>query len=109
MNTIELVMQSDVLYVEAWQNYTKVVLSDKRIILCNESLKDRQTKLTDVFLRVHNSFIINLNKVVRYHRFGEVELEGGIMIPVARRRKSDFLQSLEVVQESIADRVFSVS
>lgn len=101
-------MKSDVLYVEAWQNYTKVVLENRRVILCNESLKEREEKMTNGFIRVHNSYIINLDRVVRYHRTGKVELYEGILLPVARRRKQDFLSRLKSVLIPSKDEVFPI-
>ena len=45
------------------------------------------------FFRIHNSFIINLNKIKEFLRSdGYVVLEDNHKIPVSRQRKSDFLE-----------------
>ena len=64
--------------------------------------------MTDGFIRVHNSSIINLDRVVRYHRTGKVELNEGILLPVARRRKQYFLKCLKSVLKPAKDTVFPI-
>lgn len=47
------------------------------------------------FYRIHKSHIVNLQQIDRYRTSksgGEVELENGIVLPVSRLRKTDFLE-----------------
>ncbi|MFT5627596.1 MAG: two-component system LytT family response regulator, partial [Dokdonia sp.] len=47
------------------------------------------------FFRIHNSYIINLNKIKEFIKSeGYVVMESNYKIPVARQRKSDFLEKL---------------
>ena len=47
----------------------------------------------DHFFRIHNSYIINLNKIKEFLKSdGYVVLENNHKIPVSRQRKSDFLE-----------------
>jgi two-component system LytT family response regulator len=47
------------------------------------------------FFRIHNSFIVNLNKIKEFLKSeGYVVMESNHKIPVARQRKSAFLQKL---------------
>jgi two-component system LytT family response regulator len=47
------------------------------------------------FFRIHNSYIINLNKIKEFVKNeAYVVMESNEKIPVARQRKSDFLNKL---------------
>ena len=47
------------------------------------------------FMSVHRSYIVNLNKIKEYLKTeGYVIMESNHKIPVARQRKSDFLEKL---------------
>ena len=47
------------------------------------------------FFRIHNSYVINLNKIKAFIKNeGYVIMDSDQKIPVARQRKSDFLEKL---------------
>ena len=47
----------------------------------------------NVFFRIHNSYVINLNKVKEYLKTdGYVVLENNHKIPVSRSKKTEFLE-----------------
>lgn len=54
---------SDLLYIEAYGNYTKLFLKDKMIVR-HEKISHYESILTDGdFLRVHKSFIVAIDKI----------------------------------------------
>jgi len=54
---------SDLLYIEAYGNYTKLFLTDEMIV-SHEKISHYETMLTDGnFLRVHKSFIVAVDKI----------------------------------------------
>jgi len=54
---------SDLLYIEAYGNYTKLFLKDEMIV-SHEKISHYEDMLTDGnFLRVHKSFIVAINKI----------------------------------------------
>ncbi len=54
---------SDLLYIEAYGNYTKLFLKDEMIV-SHEKISHYETMLTDgKFLRVHKSFIVAIDKI----------------------------------------------
>lgn len=83
----------DVLYAESDGNYSTLFLSDGRKILLTKKLKEIDEILPeDTFFRIHNSYIINLEKVKEYLKTdGYVVLVSNHKIPVSRKKKSDFL------------------
>jgi two-component system, LytTR family, response regulator len=87
-----------VVRLEAKGNYTMFHLKDKTTLMASKSIKDYEDILsTDVFCRVHNSHIINLSFVKKYHkgRGGYIVLDDDTNIEVAIRRKNDFLSKFE--------------
>lgn len=86
----------DIFYAESDGNYTTLHLSDIKKIVVTKKLKEIDELLpTDHFFRIHNSYIINLDKIKEYLKNdGYVILENGAKIPVSRQRKSEFLEKL---------------
>ena len=89
-----LFLQSDeILFEESDGNYSTLFLSDGQKILLTKKLKEvNQILPKDTFFRIHNSFIINLNKIKEFLKTdGYVILQSNHKIPVSRQKKSDFL------------------
>lgn len=86
----------EILFVESDGNYCTLFLLDNQKILVTKKLKEIDSLLPDEsFFRIHNSYIINLNKIKEFLKTeGYVVMESGHRIPVARQRKSDFLEKL---------------
>jgi two-component system LytT family response regulator len=87
---------NDILYVESDGKYSTLYLLENKKIVLTKKLKEVCTILPcDSFFRIHNSYIINLNKIKEFIKTdGYVVLENGKKIPVSRQRKSDFLGKL---------------
>lgn len=86
----------DILFVESDGNYSTIVTKDGQKILITKKLKEVNDILPEhYFFRIHNSYIINLNKIKEFIKNeGYVVMESNHKIPVARQRKSDFLEKL---------------
>lgn len=86
----------DICYVESDGNYSTLYLCKNKKIVLTKKLKEVANILPqDVFFRIHNSYIINLNKIKEFLKTdGYVILENNIKVPVSRQRKSDFLDKL---------------
>lgn len=82
----------ELLYAEAKGNYTKVVTTSKTI-LATISFNSFESLLTsDVFVRVHRSFIINKSKVESIE--GNSILINKVTIPIGGSYKESFLKYL---------------
>lgn len=92
----ELVPAIDVLYMESNSNYTYIVLKNRPRIIACRTLKEMEQQLQDFpsMLRVHNSFIVNLNEVSRYVRGegGYLVMSDGTSVNVSRSRKEALLR-----------------
>ncbi|MDC6390912.1 LytTR family DNA-binding domain-containing protein [Maribacter sp. PR1] len=92
-----LFLESDeILYAESDGNYSTIFLVDGQKIVLTKKLKEVNTLLPeDAFFRIHNSYIINLNKIKEFLKTdGYVVLKSNHKIPVSRQKKSDFLDLL---------------
>lgn len=86
----------DLLYCESDGNYCTIFLENKEKIFITQKLKFMEEKLSGLhFFRVHNSFLINLNKIREYHKADEyVVLSNNAKIPVSRQKKASFFDKL---------------
>lgn len=79
----------EILYLEGQGNYTLLQDEKKQYIVC-KTIKDFETILNpNVFLRIHKSYMVNVNKLVRFspNDGGYVSLTNDKMIPVSRRKR----------------------
>jgi len=84
---------SDILYVEAAGNYSKVVLKDKNILV-REKISEMLEKLSmDNFIQVHKSFIIAKQHInsIEGNRIRILEY----IIPVGKTYKANIIQLLK--------------
>jgi two-component system LytT family response regulator len=90
-------LESDeILYAESDGNYSTIFLTDGQKIVLTKKLKEVNELLpSDSFFRIHNSYIINLNKIKEFLKTdGYVVLKSNHKLPVSRQKKSDFLDLL---------------
>lgn len=81
---------NDIIYIEGLKDYVKVYLKDQpKPILSLSSLKALENKLPETkFMRVHRSFIVNLEKIETIERSRIVF--GKVYIPVSDQYKETF-------------------
>jgi len=86
----------EILYVESDGNYSTIIQEDGQKLVVTKKLKEVVAILPEhCFFRIHNSYIINLNKIKEFIKSeGYVVMQSNHKIPVARQRKSDFLEKL---------------
>ncbi|NBC58811.1 MAG: response regulator [Bacteroidetes bacterium] len=92
---VSFIKSEDIIRCEADGNYTKVLCSNKKYLVC-KTLKDMEVLLKDNnFHRVHHSHLINLKHINMYHRGkgGVVIMSNGDHVDVSRSRKSAFLDN----------------
>lgn len=87
---------NSIYYVESDGNYSTFFIKNEKKIVVTKKLKEIEVLLDSKnFYRVHNSFIINLNKIKEYIKSESyVILENTKKIPVSRQKKTDFLNLL---------------
>ncbi|NER12402.1 response regulator [Leptobacterium flavescens] len=86
----------EIIYCKSDGNYCDIFLENGKKITITQKLKYVEEILPDsTFLRVHNSYVVNLNKVRAYDKGeGYITLTNQKNIPVSRQRKATFLNKL---------------
>jgi DNA-binding LytR/AlgR family response regulator len=88
------VFTSKIKWIEAYGDYVKVVTDeDSNFVL--STMKSFENDLSkDRFLRVHKSFIVNIDKIERFNsKFAEI---GVTKIPLSRNKKDDLKKALAI-------------
>jgi len=94
---LQFIKIEEIIYLEARINYTHIHCEGQRKYIVSRTLKDFEDMLPhEIFLRIHNSYIINKNFAEKYIRGdgGQVVLSNGIILDVAKRKKSEFLKAI---------------
>jgi len=90
---IRKISLADILYIEGLREYVKIHQKDEKPILSLISMKALEEKLPqDQFMRVHRSFIVNLDKIKTVERSRIVF--GDVYIPVSEQYKDKFQEFL---------------
>ena len=96
-NGYELIKLNSILYCQSESNYCRVVCLDGREILLSKTLKYVEELITsNLFIRIHKSYLVNLNFVVSYDKTDELKivLTNGVQLPVSIRKKDNFLNAI---------------
>ena len=92
----ELIPADDIVRCEADDNYTHLFLKNKTKIIASRTLKEMEEQFGafTYFLRVHHSYIVNLNEVSKYVRGdgGYLVMTDGATVNVSRSRKEALLK-----------------
>jgi two-component system LytT family response regulator len=97
-NGLIFVKLADILYCESSGNYTIFYLCSDKKIMVSRQLGEYEKLLPETnFTRIHDKYIINLSYIKEYIKGsgGDVVLENGKELPVASRRKEDFMSRFE--------------
>jgi two-component system LytT family response regulator len=88
---------NSLMYCEAEQNYTRIFTVRGEPILVSKPISYLEEILpSDIFFRIHKSFLVNLNFIKSYSRSEgfQVVLDNGTILDVATRRNQKFLKAL---------------
>ena len=100
---VHLVRLEEVVRLEGEDNYTHFFLKTGQKITASKTLKTYDDMLRqNNFLRVHKKHIVNLNFIDRYERGdgGQLYMSDKSSIQVSRRKRSDLLEVLRLVNRS---------
>lgn len=98
MEGLQMVLIETIISCASDSNYTILYLKNKQKIIASRTLKDIEEMLEDyLFVRVHHSYLVNLNEVEKY-----IKGEGGYLlmsdkttVDVSRSRKEILLKRLQ--------------
>ena len=90
----EVLETANILYCKADDNYTEIFLNNNRKKLVSKTLKYFEEALAESgFARVHKSYLVNVNEVVKYvkGKGGSIVLSNGKEVMVSASKKAELL------------------
>ncbi|WP_435624436.1 LytR/AlgR family response regulator transcription factor [Flagellimonas sp.] len=94
---MEFILIKDVIFCKADGSYTSFTLKDGSSLLVSKHLKEYENLLSDhQFMRVHNSYLINLKEVKKYIKSdgGYIIMSNDMHVSISPRKKEDLLYSM---------------
>ncbi|MCF6130269.1 LytTR family DNA-binding domain-containing protein [Flavobacterium sp. AS60] len=91
----EFINTADILYCKAEGSYTTFILNNNSKLLVSKHLKEYESLLLEQqFMRVHNSFLINLNEVKKFVKSdgGYIIMNNNDVVSISRSKKDEFLE-----------------
>lgn len=86
----------EIIYLKAESSYTRIYLTYRPEILVSKTLKEFEKLLTysNIFMRVHRSYIINLNHITNYVRAdgGYILMDNNEQIHISKEKRDELLQ-----------------
>lgn len=86
------ILFDEILYVESLKDYVRIHLTNKRVVT-KDSISNFQSKLSNQFLRVHRSYIVNAKKITAFTAL-DVEIHKQ-EIPIGASYKNIILEQLK--------------
>ncbi|WP_411896161.1 LytR/AlgR family response regulator transcription factor [Winogradskyella sp. A2] len=85
------IIPKEIIYIMADSDYTEIHFNNKKVISA-EPLRHWENQLSNtMFYRIHKSFIINTNKIIKISG-NEVFLQNNVIVPIGRTFKNDFIK-----------------
>ncbi len=92
---LQVVAFNEIIYCQNDGGYTHFHLADKRKIVVSKSIKEYDELLPhQLFLRPHQSYLVNVSFIDRFHKEGYLILKNGEEIPVSTRKKEHVISFL---------------
>ncbi|MDW7694469.1 LytTR family DNA-binding domain-containing protein [Flammeovirgaceae bacterium SG7u.111] len=86
---------NDIKYVEGMREYIRIALENQQPIMTLMSMKKMEEHLPEnSFMRVHRSFIVNLNKITTLER-NRIVFDNTVYIPISEQYKAKFQTYLD--------------
>src|SRR5690554_768297 len=99
----EFLETNQILFCQSENNYTNIFLANGMKLLISKTLKEVEKTLEKyLFMRIHQSFLINPNYMKNYHRKdgGYVMMDNGHRIPVSHHKKELLTGLFEAVSRN---------
>ncbi|WP_298792046.1 LytR/AlgR family response regulator transcription factor [uncultured Allomuricauda sp.] len=95
---MEFIAIDDIVLCKADGSYTSFVLKSKNSLLVSKHLKEYENLLADqLFMRVHNSYLINLREVKKYIKSdgGYIIMSNDMHVSLSPRKKDDLIEAMK--------------
>ncbi len=98
LNGVELIPINEIIYFKSDGNYSTLFLSSNRKIVACKTLKHFSSNLpARQFIRVHKSYLVNLNHIKKYLKTdgGELIMDNNDTLPVSRSFRGELLKIIQ--------------
>ena len=89
---IEKIDLSDILYIEGMKDYLRIICASNKIMTLMSFARIMEKLPSERFFRVHNSYIVSLDKI-EYIERDRIRI-GDALIPVSKRNRKEFYQKI---------------
>ena len=84
----------DILYIEGFSDYVKIITPSKTLITKQLISALEETLPKEIFIRIHRSFIISVNKINSYN--ADIIIIGKTELPIGRLFKQNVIRKLQL-------------
>jgi DNA-binding LytR/AlgR family response regulator len=88
----------DILYIEGFSDYVKIITPSKTLITKQLISALEESLPKDIFIRIHRSFIISINKINSYN--ADIIHIGNAELPIGRLFKQNVIRKLQLKSNS---------
>jgi DNA-binding LytR/AlgR family response regulator len=88
----------DILYIEGFSDYVKIITPSKTLITKQLISALEESLPKDIFIRIHRSFIISINKINSYN--ADIIHIGNTELPIGRLFKQNVIRKLQLKSNS---------
>lgn len=94
-DSLQVIDFKELKFCKSDKGYTTFYLANGKSCIASKPLKDFEEQLpSDIFIRTHQSYCVNLNYIDKYDKNGYAILLDGQKIPVSSRKKDGFIARL---------------
>jgi two-component system LytT family response regulator len=100
LSDVQFIPIDQIYYLKSDSNYTTFFTTSPKALVSSKNIGYYEDLLEHQnFFRIHNSLLVNLNKVNKFHRGkpGYLELDNGTTLEVSVRRKDDLLKKIKLL------------
>jgi two-component system LytT family response regulator len=98
---LQMINAEEIIKCTAHESYTELTLTNGSKLMVSRILKEYEDLLSDLnFFRIHNSYLVNLTHIKKYIKGdgGYVVMSDGESCEVSRRKKTELLNKLSLIQ-----------
>lgn len=95
---MEFIAIQDIIVCKADGSYTSFLLENNETLLVSKHLKEYENLLAEhQFMRVHNSYVVNLKKVKKYVKSdgGHLIMSNDLQVNISPRKKDDLIEAMK--------------
>ena len=104
---------NDILYIEGCKNYSRIVTEKKNYLVLITMKRMEQVLPAQLFLRIHKSYIISLDKITEFSR-NTVLLRESVppgkekLLPIGQQYKGQLERTVNIVSDERFDQLMAV-